>query len=101
MILNVAKAMYCQFEKKTILIEMKIKDIRDNNPVIKIKNDDWVLIDLVPFLFFFSALSISFIYLNHSLTQSISYQLPPEMKGKDTLQVMYLYSNHLSFLLRK
>lgn len=36
--------MYRQFEKKTILIEMKIKDSSDNNPVINIKND---LIDLV------------------------------------------------------
>ena len=60
MILNVAKAMYCQFEKKTILIEMKIDDSRDNNPVINIKNDEWAL---VPFLVFFCARSISFIYL--------------------------------------
>jgi len=82
--------MYGQFKKKTILIEMKIKDSRDNNPVINNKNDDWALIDLVSFLFFFSALSIFFIYLNHSLTQSISYRLSPEMKGKDMLQVMYL-----------
>ena len=94
--------MYGQFKKKTILIEMKIKDSRDNNPVINNKNDDWALIDLVSFLFFFSAFSMSFIfYLNHSLNQSISYQLSPEMKGKDMLQVKFLYSNHLSFLLQK
>ena len=88
--------MYCQFEKKTILIEMKIKDSRDNNPVINNKNDDWVPIDLVSFLFFFSAFSISFIYLNHSFTHSISYQLSPEMKGKDMLQVMYLEPSFFS-----
>ncbi|HYT43463.1 MAG TPA: hypothetical protein VEP90_14085, partial [Methylomirabilota bacterium] len=64
---------------------MKIKDSLDNNRVINTKNNGWALTDLVPFLFFFSALSIFFIYLNHSLTQSISYQLSPEMKGKDML----------------
>jgi hypothetical protein len=68
--------MYCQFEKKTILIEMKIKESRDNNPVINIKNDDWALIDLVPFLFFFSALSISFTYIKNSPSQFlINYRL--------------------------
>jgi hypothetical protein len=44
MILNVAKAMYCQFEKKTILIEMKIKDSRDNSPVINNKNGALILL---------------------------------------------------------
>ena len=68
--------MYCQFEKKTILIEMKIKDSLDNNRVINTKNNGWALTDLVPFLFFFSALSISFIYLTHSRTQFlINYRL--------------------------
>ena len=41
---TVANTMYCHFEKKTILIEMKIDDSRDNNPVINIKNDEWALV---------------------------------------------------------
>ena len=64
----VAKAMYGQFGKKTILIEMKIKDSRDNNPVINSENDDWVLVDVVSLLSLSStSCSISFIYLLHSL----------------------------------
>lgn len=66
--------MYDQFEKKTILNEMKIKDSLDTNPVINNKSDEWALIDVVSFLFVFSDLSISF-SLPKSLTRSISYQL--------------------------
>jgi hypothetical protein len=80
-----AKAMYSQFERKTIfIIELKIRKGRrnnnnNNNPVL---NDEDVLMDLVPFF----SLSNS---LNH-LNRSASYQLLLEMKEKDMLQVKFL-----------
>jgi hypothetical protein len=57
-----ARAMYSQFGKKTILIELKIRKGRRNNNNNPILNDEDVLINLVPFF----SLSIS-LNLNHSL----------------------------------
>jgi hypothetical protein len=76
------KAMYNQFERKTILIELKIRKGRRNNNNNPVLNDEDVLMDLVPFF----SLSNS---LNH-LNRSASYQLLLEMKEKDMLQVKFL-----------
>jgi hypothetical protein len=78
-----AKAMYSQFERKTIfIIEKKIRKGRRNNNNNPVLSEVDVLIDL---LFLFS-LSNSLNHLNHST----SYQLLLEMKEKGRLQVKFL-----------